>query len=53
MPQKGKGSKQREKKEDAANRRGQRKSQGGKTLETNKPNTGIARRGYSADLRPG
>jgi HSP20 family protein len=52
MAQKGKGSRQREKKENAATRRGQRKSQGGKTPETNRPDTGIARRGYSAELRP-
>ncbi|MCA1575340.1 MAG: Hsp20/alpha crystallin family protein [Acidobacteria bacterium] len=51
MAQKGKGSKQREKKEDPDNRRGQHKSQGGRSSESNKPETGIARREESASLR--
>ena len=50
MVQKGKGSKQREKK-DSANRQGQRKSQGERTIERNKPEAGIARREQSVNLR--
>jgi len=51
MAQKGKGSKQREKKEDQENRRGQRKSQSGRSAESNKSETGIARREQLANLR--
>jgi HSP20 family protein len=50
MAQKAKGSKQREKK-DPDNRRGQPKSQGRRSTESNKPETGIARREQSANLR--
>jgi HSP20 family protein len=50
MAQKAKGTKQREKK-DAGNRRGQPKSQGRRSTESNKPETGIARREQSANLR--
>jgi HSP20 family protein len=50
MAQKEKGSKQRKKK-DPDNRRDQRKSQGGRSSESNKPETGIARREQSANLR--
>jgi HSP20 family protein len=50
MAQKGKSSKQRNKK-DPDNRRGQRKSQGGRSTESNRPETGIARREQSASLR--
>jgi HSP20 family protein len=51
MAQKRKGSKQREKREDADKRRGQRQSQVGRSFESNKPETGIARREQSANLR--
>jgi HSP20 family protein len=51
MAQKEKRSKQREKKEDSDNRRGQRRSQGGQSTESNKSETGIARREQSANLR--
>jgi HSP20 family protein len=51
MAQKGKGSKQREKKGEPDNRRGQRKSQRERTAESNNPETGIARREQSANLR--
>jgi HSP20 family protein len=50
MAQKEKGSKQRKKK-DPNSRRDQRKSQGGRSSESNKPETGIARREQSANLR--
>ena len=51
MAQKGKGSKQREKKGDTNIQRGQRKSQGERST-SNKPETGITRREQSANLRP-
>jgi HSP20 family protein len=51
MAQKGKGSKQREKKRDPDNQRGQRKSQGERSTTSNKSETGIARREQSASLR--
>jgi HSP20 family protein len=51
MAQKGKGSRQRGKKEDHENRRGQRKSRGGTSTASNKSETGIARREQSANLR--
>ena len=50
MAQKEKGSRQRKKK-DTNNRRDQRKSQGGRSSESNKSETGIARREQSANLR--
>jgi HSP20 family protein len=51
MAQKGKGSKQRERKGDPDKRRGQRKSQGETSVESNKTETGIARPEQSATLR--
>ena len=51
MAQKGKSSKQRRKKEDSDNSAGQRKSQSGRSPQSNKPETGIARREQSANLR--
>jgi len=51
MAQKGRGSKQREKKENPDNRRGQRKSKSGRVTESNKPETGIAPQEQSANLR--
>jgi HSP20 family protein len=51
MAQKEKGSKQRKKKEDSGNSQGQRKSQSRKNTQSNKPETGIARREQPADLR--
>jgi len=51
MAQKGRGSKQREKKENPDNRRGQRKSKSGRVTESNKPGTGIAPQEQSANLR--
>jgi HSP20 family protein len=51
MAQKGKDSKQRGKKEDPGNRRRQRKSPTGRSTGSNKPETGIARREQSANLR--
>ena len=50
MAQKGKGSKQREKK-DPDNRRAHRRTQGGRSTESNKPEAGIARREQSTNLR--
>jgi HSP20 family protein len=50
MAQKEKGSKQRKKK-DSNSQRDQRKSQGGRSSESNRPETGIARREQSANLR--
>src|SRR5687768_1708517 len=50
MAQKEKGSKQRDKKVGQGNRRGQRKSQGGRSPES-KTETGIARREQSANVR--
>ena len=50
MAQKGSGSKQRKKK-DSDNRRGQGKLQSGRSTASNKPETGIARREQSANLR--
>jgi HSP20 family protein len=51
MGQKGKDSKQRTKKDDPDNRRGQSKSQGGRTTETNRSETGVARPEQSPTLR--
>jgi HSP20 family protein len=51
MAQKGKGSKRREKKEDRDNRRGQRKSHGGRSTASNKSETAIAPREQSVNLR--
>lgn len=51
MAQKGKGSKQREKKGDADKRRGQNKSQAETSTESNKTETGIARREQSGSVR--
>jgi HSP20 family protein len=51
MAQKGKGSKQRKKKEDSGNSQGQRKSQSRKNTQINKAETGIVRREQPADLR--
>jgi HSP20 family protein len=51
MAQKGKGSKQREKKGAPDSRRGQRKSQGERSSESNKRETGIERREQSASIR--
>ena len=52
MAQKGKGSKQREKKQAPNNQRGQRKSPGERSTEINKSETGVARREESAGPRP-
>ena len=51
MAQKGKESKQRKQKEERINRRGQGKSQGGRSTKSNKPETPIARREQLANLR--
>jgi HSP20 family protein len=51
MAQKGKGSKKRDKKEDSDNRRGQRKSHGGRSTASNKSETVIAPREQSVNLR--
>jgi HSP20 family protein len=51
MAQTGKGSKQGGKKENSDNRRGQRKSSTKQSGESNKPETGIARREQPANLR--
>jgi HSP20 family protein len=51
MAQKGRGSKKLEKKEEQGNRGGQRRSQGGRSTESNKPESGVARREQSANLR--
>src|SRR5687768_15800963 len=51
MAQKGKSSKSREKKEVSDRRRVQRKPQVARSTESNKPETGIARREQSANLR--
>jgi HSP20 family protein len=51
MAQKGRGSQQRKEAKESDNRRGQRKSQRGRSAESNKPETGIARREQFANLR--
>ncbi|HEU4478545.1 MAG TPA: Hsp20/alpha crystallin family protein [Pyrinomonadaceae bacterium] len=51
MAQKGKGSKQRKDNKESDSRRSQRKAQGGKSSETNKSTTGLARRDQTASLR--
>jgi HSP20 family protein len=51
MAQQGKDSKKREKQEVQGNRRSQQRSQGGRSTENTKPETRIARREQSANLR--
>jgi len=51
MAKTGKGSKQGGRKENSDNQRGQRKSSTGQSRESNQPETGIARREQSANLR--
>ena len=51
MAQKGKGSKQRKENKESDSRLSQRKSQGGRSTESNKSETGLARREQSANLR--
>jgi HSP20 family protein len=51
MAQKRKDSKQRKENKESDNRRSQIKSQAGRSAESDKPETGIARRGSSANLR--